>query len=319
MSNHILGIDVAKLKLDVALICAGKTLLKQFDNAPQGFQLLQTWLLSFPLTQVHACLEATGNYGDGVAHFLHQAGHLVSVVNPFSIKGYASSKLQRNKTDKADARLIADFCWTQKPARWVSPSPAIIALQALTRRIEVLEEMLQMEKNRWAVAPLQAQPSIQRISQTLGQEIADLKTQCKEHIDQNPDLKAQNEWLQTIPGIGEKTAHLLLSEIEFSRYESARQIAAYAGVTPKKRESGTSLKQTNLSKLGNGRLRKALYFPAIVATRHNKIIQEFARRLEKNGKTPMQIVCAAMRKLLHIAFGVLKHKCPFNPNLAFSG
>ena len=319
MTNNILGIDVAKLKLDVALVSAGKTSLKQFDNTPQGFQLLQTWLLSFQLPQVHACLEATGNYGDGVAHFLHQAGHLVSVVNPFSIKGYASSKMQRNKTDQADARLLADFCLTQNPSLWVPPAPEIIALQALTRSIEVLEEMLQMEKNRWAVAPLQAQPSIQRISQTLGQEIADLKTQCKEHIDQNPDLKAQNELLQTIPGIGEKTAHLLLSEIEFSRYDSARQIAAYAGVTPKKRESGTSLKQTNLSKLGNGRIRKALYFPAIVATRHNKIIKEFASRLEKNGKTPMQIVCAAMRKLLHIAFGVLKHKCPFNPNLAFSG
>ena len=319
MSNSILGIDVAKLKLDVALLIAGKTILKQFDNSPLGFQLLQTWLLSFQLTQVHACLEATGIYGDAVAHFLHAADHRVSVVNPFSIKGYASAKMQRNKTDKADARLIADFCRTQKPALWVPPTPEIIDLQALTRRIEVLEEMLQMEKNRLAVAPAKAQPSIQRISTILAQEIDDLKTQIKKHIDQNPTLKEQNKLLQTIPGIGEKTAHLLLSEIEFSRYQSARQIAAYAGVTPKKRESGTSLKQTNLSKLGNGRLRKGLYFPAIVATRHNKIIKEFASRLEKNGKTAMQIVCAAMRKLLHIAFGVLKHNCPFNPNLAFSG
>ena len=319
MTTNILGIDVAKLKLDVALMVAGKTHLKQFDNAPLGFQLLQAWLLSFQLTQVHACLEATGIYGDGIAHFLHTAGHLVSVVNPFSIKGYASAKMQRNKTDQADARLIADFCRTQKPALWVPPTPAIIDLQALTRRIEVLEEMLQLEHNRWAVAPVKAQPSIQRISTILAQEIADLKTQIKQHMDQNPDLKEQNKLLQTIPGMGEKTAHLLLSEIEFARYNSARQIAAYAGVTPKKRESGTSLKQTNLSKLGNGRLRKALYFPAIVATRHNNIIKEFARRLEKNGKTPMQIVCAAMRKLLHIAFGVLKNKSPFNPNLAFSG
>ena len=153
--------------------------------------------------------------------------------------------MQRNKTDKADARLIADFCRTQKPALWVPPTPEIIDLQALTRRIEVLEEMLQMEKNRLAVAPAKAQPSIQRISTILAQEIDDLKTQIKKHIDQNPTLKEQNKLLQTIPGIGEKTAHLLLSENEFSRYQSARQIAAYAGVTPKKRESGTSLKQTN--------------------------------------------------------------------------
>ena len=110
----------------------------------------------------------------------------------------------------------------------------------------------------------------------------------------------------------------ILSEIEFSRYDSARQIAAYAGVAPRKRDSGTSLNQTYLSKHGNGRIRKGLYFPSITATRYNKTINQFASRLEKNGKTPMQIVCASMRKLLHIAFGVLKHKSPFNPNLAFT-
>jgi transposase len=111
----------------------------------------------------------------------------------------------------------------------------------------------------------------------------------------------------------------LLGEVDFARYDDARQVAAAAGVTPRKQESGTSLKRTNLSKLGNGRVRKALYFPAVVALRHNPIIKEFASRLKKNGKTPMQIVCAAMRKLLHQAFGVLKNNCAFNPNLAFVG
>src|SRR5262249_37625834 len=101
--------------------------------------------------------------------------------------------------------------------------------------------------------------------------------------------------------------------------QSAREVAAYAGVTPKKKESGSSLKQTNLSKMGNGRIRKGLYFPAIVAKQHNQIVKEFAKRLEKNGKTPMQIVCAATRNLVQIDLGVLKHKTPFNPDLAFSG
>jgi transposase len=132
-------------------------------------------------------------------------------------------------------------------------------------------------------------------------------------------LKAQSELLETIPGIGRRTAHLLLGEIEFERFDSARSLAAQAGVTPRKRQSGTSLKQTSLSKLGNARIRRALYFPAITAKQHNEIIKEFANRLKKkNGKTPMQIVCAAMRKLLHIAFGVLKHKRAFDASLAFS-
>ena len=153
----------------------------------------------------------------------------------------------------------------------------------------------------------------------LEKEIESLKTSIKEHINRHPDLKEQDQLLQTIPGIGIRTSQLLLAEIDFSRYATARQIAAYAGVIPKKRESGSSLKQTHLSKQGNGRIRKGLYFPAIVATRFNTIINEFANRLKKNGKTSMQIVCASMRKLLHIAFGVLKHKTPIDPNLAFIG
>lgn len=318
MSKNILGIDVAKRKLDVALIFATRVLTKQFDNSPKGFKLLNAWLKSLHITQVHACLEATGPYGDAVALYLHQAGHFVSIVNPFRIKGYASAKLNRNKTDTADARLIADFCLTQNPDQWFPSEPQVIELQAFTRRIEMLDEMLQMEKNRLNVSPSKTKQSIKRIIKTLEKEIEHLRANIKEHINQNPDLKQQDMLLQTIPGIGEKTSHLLLAEITFSRYSSARQVAAFAGVTPRKRKSGTSLDQTYLSKQGNGRVRKALYFPAIVATRYNKIINQFASRLEKNGKAPMQIVCASSRKLLHIAFGVLKTKTPFNPDLAFS-
>lgn len=318
MSKNILGIDIAKLKIDVVLLFENKSLAKQFDNSPKGFKLLQAWLKSWQIIQVHACLEATGIYGDAVANFLHHQGHLVSVVNPLRIKGYAKSKLQRNKTDKADARLIADFCVTQNPRQWFPPPPETIELQALVRRIEALEEMLQMERNRLEVSPTKTKPSIKRMIKTFENEIKTLRKSIKEHIDHDPNLKEQDKLLQTIPGIGEKTAALLLGEIEFGRYDSARQVAAFAGVTPKKAESGTSLKQTKLSKLGNGRIRKGLYFPAIVARQHNPTINDFALRLEKNGKTPMQIVCASMRKLLHQAFGVLKHKEPFNPNLAFS-
>ena len=317
-SKNILGIDVAKRKIDVFLLFENKSLAKQFENSQTGFKLLSAWLKSLHIREVHACLEATGTYGDGVANFLYEKGHLVSVVNPLLIKGYAVSKMQRNKTDKADARVIADFCLTQNPAQWFPPEPEVIELQALVRRIKSLEEMLQMERNRLEVAPAKTKASLKRMIKMLENEIEILKKSVKEHIDNDPNLKEQNQLLQTIPGIGEKTAALLLGEIEFARYESARQVAAYAGVTPSKTQSGTSVHQTKLSKLGNGRIRQGLYFPAIVARTHNQIINEFAARLEKNGKTAMQIVCASMRKLLHIAFGVLKHKQPFNPNPAAS-
>lgn len=316
MSKAVLGIDVAKKKLDVALMFDNKVLKHKFDNTPKGFALLQGWLKSLHIERVHACLEATGAYGEAAAEFLHEKGHRVSVVNPLRIKGYAKSDLQRNKTDPADARTIADFCLAKDPDEW-HPLPAEVKhLQALTRRIEALDRMLASEKNRLELASHTVRPSLKRMIRTLEKEIRSVRSLIKEHIDDHPDMKGQSDLLRSIPGIGEKTAQILLGEIEFSQFSSARALAAQAGVTPQKHQSGTSVNRTRLSKLGNGRIRKALYFPAIVAVKHNEIIKKFAERLRQTGKTKMQIVCASMRKLLHIAFGVIKNKRPFDPNPA---
>lgn len=318
MAKNVLGIDVSKDKLDVVLLVDGKDMVGQFENSAKGFKRMRSWLKFHQAGEGHACLEATGPYSEGIAMYLHEAGYAVSVMNPARVKSYGASKLRRNKTDRADARLIADFCLTQEPSLWQPPAAEVQELQALTRRIEVLEEMLQMERNRLEMAPKQTPTSIRRMIRNIEKEIDELKQEAKNHIDRHPGLKEQSELLQSIPGIGEKTAQTLLSEIEFSRFGSARAVAAHAGVTPRKRESGSSLNSTRLSKMGNARLRKALYFPAIVATSRNIAVKDFAGRLASNGKAKMQIVCAAMRKLLHIAFGVLKHKTPFNPNAAFS-
>jgi len=318
MSKKVLGIDVAKKKLDVLLIFDGRELKRTFDNTKRGFQLLQGWLASLHIEQVHACLEATGTYGEAIAEFLYEKGHLISVVNPFRIKSYANTDLQRNKTDHADARTIADFCMTKEPEIWHPLPPEVKHLQELTRRIESLQRMLGSEQNRLDIASVNVRPSVSRMIKTLEEEIEEVKKLIKEHSDNHPDLKQQIKLLESIPGIGRKTAQVLLGEIEFRQYTSARAVAAQAGLTPRKDQSGTSLNRTRLSKLGNGRIRKALYFPAIVAIRHNKLIREFASRLSQNGKTPMQVICAAMRKLLHIAFGVIKSNRPFDPDLAQS-
>lgn len=318
MSKTVLGIDVAKSKLDVALMLNGKALMKKFDNNIKGFKLLQGWLASLKIGHVHACLEATGSYGDAIAEFLHECGHRVSVVNPFRIKSFAQSDLQRNKTDQADARTIAAFCLAKDPDDWHPLPLEIKQLQALTRRIEALERMLLVETNRLEMAPDTTRPSIDRMIESLKQEIETVQRLIKGHIDNHPDLKQQSDLLQTIPGIGEKTARLLLGEIEFRSFASARALAAHAGVTPRQFQSGTSLNWTRLSKLGSGRIRKALYFPAVSAIRYNAVVKKFARRLSENGKAPMQIVCAAMRKLLHIAFGVIKNNRPFDPTPAFN-
>lgn len=142
MSEIILGIDVSKKTLDAALIFDNRILNKQFQNSFEGFKLLAAWLASLKITRVHACLEATGIYGEAVALFLHEGGHLVSVVNPLRIKGYGGANMRRNKTHRLDARLIADFCLTQKPESWQPPSEEVKQLQSLVRRVEVLAEML---------------------------------------------------------------------------------------------------------------------------------------------------------------------------------
>jgi transposase len=138
----------------------------------------------------------------------------------------------------------------------------------------------------------------------------------RDHIDQNPSLSQQRDLLISIPGIGEATAAKLLAEIvDINRYRSARQVAAFAGLVAKHRESGSSVRgKPRLCKVGTARLRKALYFPAIVATHHNPIIRAVSQRLKERGKCPMLIIGAAMRKLIHIAYGVLKSGKPFDPD-----
>jgi transposase len=319
MSKTILGIDVAKSKLDVELMTGEKGLKKKFDNNIKGFKLLQGWLTSLHIEHVHACLEATGPYGEAVAEFLYERGHRVSVVNPFRIKSFAKSSLKRNKTDTVDAHTIAAFCRAMDPAPWQPLPPEIKQLQAFTRRLEALERMLLMETNRKDVAPAETRPSIDRMIKSLKNEIDNVQRLIKDHINSNPGLKQKSKLLRSIPGIGEKTARLLLGEIEFRQFTSGRAVAAHAGVTPGRFQSGTSIDWTKLSKIGSGRLRKGLYFPAITALKYNEVIKQFAKRLDQNGKTPMQIVCAAMRKLLHIAYGVIKQNRPFDPTMALNG
>jgi len=319
MHSIALGIDMAKNSFQVALLRDGKLRHHTFPNTEPGFAQLQAWLAKHGVNHLHACMEATAAYGDALAHVLHQAGHRVSIVNPLRIKGFAQSQLQRNKTDKLDATVIARFCATQQPEAW-TPLPAEIQhLQALMRRLQALLEMRQQESNRLEQAGKQPVigESLNKMIATLDGEMARLRQLINDHIDQHPDLKRDRELLLSIPGIGETTATWLLSEVQVKRYSSARQVAAHAGLTPRHHESGKRVGgRTPLSKTGNARLRRALYLPAVVAKRHNPIIQAFCARLQERGKRPLEIIGAAMRKLVHIVYGVLKSGKAFDPSFA---
>jgi transposase len=314
-----LGIDISKAKFDVALLRPdGKLRHRVFPNSPAGFQQLSAWLAKQKASPIHACMEATGTYSDALASYLHAAGHIVSVVNPAIVKAFAQSQMSRTKTDKADASLIARFCQMHRPSAWSPLPPEISELQALLRRLEALIDMRQQEVNRLA-AGITAEPvrnSVTDHINYLGEQVAQTRRLIKDHIDQNPSLKQQRDLLSSIPGIGELTAAKLLAEIvDIKLYSSARQVAAFAGLVPRHNESGSSVRgRPRLCKVGAARLRKAMYFPAIVATQYNPTIKALSQRLRDRGKCPMQVIGAAMRKLIHIAYGVLKSGKPFDPD-----
>ena len=323
MTLSVLGIDISELKFDVALLRDnGKFKHRVFPNTAAGFLQLSTWLAKQQVERVHACSEATGTCSEAVATYLSDAGHIVSVVNPALIKAYARSRLSRTRTDKADTTLIAQFCHERKPPQW-HPLPAEVrASQALVRRLEALLEMRGMEENRLAAgvtaASVRASPS-EHIA-FLNQEIERTEELIRAHIDQHPCLKEQQELLISIPGIGETTAAKFLAEImDVKLYGSARQLAAFAGLVPRLHQSGSSVRgKSRLSKIGAPSLRKALYFPALAAIKYNPYIKALSVRLKARGKCPMQIIGAAMRKLIHIAYGVLKSGRPFDPSLVIT-
>lgn len=323
MIEPALGIDIAKLKFNVCLFNpSGKFKHKVSPNTSAGFVQLLEWLAKQGVQRVHACMEATGTYGGALAPFLHQASHTVSVVNPAAIKALAQSRLSRTNTDRVDAELIARFCLAQEPSAWMPPPVGVQELQALVRRLESLIEMRVMEENRLSsgIAVDVVRESVEELLAHLNGQIKRTEKLIRDHINSHPGLKRQSELLDPSPGIAATTAALLLAEItDVNQYRTARQVAAYAGLVPRERQSGTSVRgRTRLSKIGNARLRRALYFPAVTALRCSPFFQTWAEGLQKRGKSKMSVICAVMRKLVHVAYGVLKSGKEFDPEWAKS-
>jgi transposase len=309
------GIDIAKASFDVARLGAdGKRKRKKFDNSPAGFASFAEWLAGFGAEPAHLCMEATGAYSLPLADFLSAQGLHVSVVNPARIAAFAKSELSRAKTDKADAKLIARYALAMRPDARTPPPAEIRELQALLRRLENLLEMQRMEQNRVGLADPAVTGSIQAVLATLDKEIEAVREAIRRHIDGNPGLRQRAGLLESIPGVGTATAAWLLTLLaEHRGFDDPKQAAAFAGLAPRLRQSGQRAGQAKLSKTGDPLLRKALYMPMLSALTFNPVIRAFCQRLKANGKPGKSYVCAAMRKLIHIAFAILKSGKPFDP------
>lgn len=238
------------------------------------------------------------------------------MVNPILTARFAEAIGERNKTDQQDAKLIARYVATQTPLRWQAPIPSVRTLRDLVRRLEALQDLEQQERNRLDVAASVVQPSIQAVLQTLGTEIKAIKAAIRAHIDNHPDLRDRSRLLDSIPGVGDATIRLVLSELPPEVAKSTRLADAFTGLAPRRHESGSSVNgRSRMSKQGSARIRKGMFLPAIVASQHNPVVMVFYQRMLANGLSKKAAICAAMRKLLHIIIGVLKSGKPFDPSL----
>lgn len=321
------GIDVSKRKLDIAVLLNGKIKSKVFNNEASGFAQLDEWLRerNISYTNTHLCLEATGPYSEQVALALVSNGWLISVVNPARVKGFAQSDLVRNKTDRADAALLARFCAAMHPSIWTPPSPAYRQLRAMVERLQALKDMHQQEANRLEAHHASGETTVLADVKNhitwLAQAISQLQHSINDHIDGHPELKQDADLIASIPGIGEVTvAKVLAYAGDIRRFTNGKALAAFIGVSPRQRQSGSSVKgRTMISRTGHADLRKALYMPGMVALRHNTVLKTFGERMRANGLVPKAVIGAAMRKLVHLIYGVVKSGKPFDANFANKG
>lgn len=313
-----LGLDISKRYFDATLLKRGdEKEYAQFENTAKGIESLLKWLKGHGVKELHACMEATNTYWEEVADALHEAGYKVSVVNPARIKGFAMSQMRRNKNDKLDSDVIVEFCAQQKPDLWTPLTSSQRQLRSWVRHRDGIKKTLTQQRNRLAnTKDEDVQASLQRIIDTLVDELAQLEKRIDEFMQSDEEVQTHKALITSITGIGPATAHLFLAELpDVAQYRSAHAVGADVGLTPSHHESGDTIRRRpRISKMGKANIRGILYWPAITAMRCNPLIKAFAARLEARGKPKMVIIVAVMRKLVHLIYGVLKNRTPFDPN-----
>jgi transposase len=242
------------------------------------------------------------------------------VVNPARISGFAQSELRRTKTDGADSATIARFCQAMRPKAWIPPTPEIAELQQMTRRLEDLQQIVGQEKTRLETTIELLHEDIKAHIEFIEKQMKKLQQVIAAHTQRYESLHSALMLMTSIKGISTLSGSQILAEIgDWTVFGSARQLAAYAGLTPQAKESGTSVHgRTRLCKIGNEHLRRALYFPALTAIRCCKELQPWIEGLRSRGKNKMQVVGAVMHKLIRVIYGVLKSGQPFKPELLAS-
>ena len=311
------GVDVAKDKFDVAIDIKGHYKHMIFSNCPKGHKEFHEWLSRHTLMP-WICMEATGHYSVNIADYLVKNAIRVSVVNPFQVKNFARASLARNKNDSIDAKIISQFAQRMGPRVYQTSPAEQKEIKDLTKILDMLKaQLVQLNNQLHSTQGAIARKALEKLVETLEKEISKIEKKIAELITNNERLNEQFKLLTSIKGIGKLTAFRIIALMpDVNSFGTAKQFAAYIGITPKQNQSGTFFGKTTISRLGDSRLRKSLYMAALVAKNFNKGLTNFVSRLQQKGKNPKTIICAVMRKLAHIIFGVLKSKQPFDENFA---
>lgn len=317
----IVGIDISEGWFDCCIRVGEVFKRAQFTNDSSGFNNLHKWLKKQAVVEPQIFMEATGRYWCDLANWAFKHGWLVTVVNPRCIRAFADSRLQYNKTDKLDAECILRFAEGARPGElrnWTPPEKAQQELKELQMEIAGLGKMIGQERNR-----LKSGVKNQTVKETIRKTLEFLEAQKKaleeralEVIKQDKKLGAEYKTLKRIKGFGDKTIRILLARVDFARFRKGKQLVAFAGIAPRKWESGKGRKSEHISRVGHADLRSALYLPAVVAMTHDPEMAKLKQRLESQGKANKVIICAVMATLLRKAFALVRDSNAPNPQLA---
>jgi transposase len=308
----VVGIDISARWFDVARGAA----LRRFPNTGPGIAACVSWLGTAG-PDVRVGLEATGTYSLPLATALHAAGHTVFVCNPLSLARYRQATLARTKTDRLDARCIARFCAAHELHPWAPTSVAHQRLHVLVATRQTLLGQAHQLRNRQHAAGYTACPDLLRELQApvlaaLAAQLARLDRELAALAAADTPLGAQVRLLTTVPGLGLVTAAALVAGLPVERLPTAKHAAAYVGLCPREKSSGVSVRgRSAIGSFGPAHLRRALYLPAIVAMRANPDLCAFAERLRAKGKPAKVVIVAVMRKLLLLAWTLLRTRQPF--------
>lgn len=309
--HHSLGIDVSKETLDIGLLFPDQKILTgKFTNDLLGLKTLEKWAKSKGASDFSVCLEATGRYSDLAAEYFFGQGYPTHVVNPARTKAYRDSLHIRDKTDKIDGKVAAQFGAAHTLTVWQPPTDHQREIKEISRHLDALKKDRARVKNRLK-AGIRSELIVHTLMKQLeffNIQIEELENQLTTLTKTDPSTAQDFKILCSIKGFGELTAAAVLAETSrFEQFVHANQIVAHSGLSPAKYESGTSVSRSpHISKAGNKRLRTMLYMPALSAIQHNPVIRNMAERMREKGKPEKVIICAAMRKLLVIAFTLVK-------------